>query len=117
MPGGSPINTAFTCSNLGMRCAYIGCVGNDENGYDFIKTMRESDIDTFISVKKGSTAACYTFVTPDGQRSFGLDFGVTKQLEEYEILRPLILQSQFLHFSGLPISLCTWIFVMHLFFA
>jgi sugar/nucleoside kinase (ribokinase family) len=29
-PGGSPINTVQVGSNLGMRCACIGCVGNDE---------------------------------------------------------------------------------------
>ncbi|KAK2958567.1 putative Adenosine kinase [Blattamonas nauphoetae] len=99
-PGGSPTNTIFGASNLGLRCAYIGCVGNDENGYDYINALRANDIDTYVSIKKGPSAVCYTFITPDGQRSFGLDFGVTKQLEPYEILHSLIEESFLLHFSA-----------------
>lgn len=90
------------CANLGLRCAYVGCVGSDdEEGYDYINALRSNEIDTYVSIKKGNSAICYTFITPDGQRSFGIDFGVTKQLEEYEILHSLIEESQFLHFSGL----------------
>ncbi|KAH7820671.1 putative adenosine kinase [Monocercomonoides exilis] len=99
-PGGSPTNTIFSCSSLGLKCAYVGCVGNDENGYDYINSLRTNEIDTYVSIKKGCSAVCYTFITPDGQRSFGLDFGVTKQLEEYEILHSLIEEAQFLHFSA-----------------
>ncbi|KAH7822788.1 putative PfkB domain-containing protein [Monocercomonoides exilis] len=98
--GGSPTNTIFSCSSLGLKCAYVGCVGNDDNGYDYINSLRTNDIDTYVSIKKGNSAVCYTFITPDGQRSFGLDFGVTKQLEEYEILHSLIEEAQFLHFSA-----------------
>lgn len=39
-PGGSPTNTVFGASNLGLRCAFMGCVGNDEFGYDFISSLR-----------------------------------------------------------------------------
>ena len=101
MAGGSPINTTFTFSSLGLKCGFIGCVGNDEDGYDFINALRGNDIDTYISIKQGDSCVCYTFVTPDGQRSFGINFGVTKQLQEYEILESLIAESNFLHFSGL----------------
>ncbi|KAK2952200.1 putative Adenosine kinase [Blattamonas nauphoetae] len=98
--GGSPTNTLYGASNLGLRCAYIGCVGNDRQGYDYLQQLRQNKIDPFCSTKPGPSCVCYTLVTPDGQRSFGLDFGVTKQLSEGEIAPALIEDSLFLHFSA-----------------
>ena len=99
-PGGSPTNVIYGASNLGLRCAFIGCVGSDDFGYDYINNLRENDIDTYVSIKRGNSGLCYTLISPDGQRSFGLDFGVAKQLYEYEILHSLVKDSEFLHFSA-----------------
>lgn len=99
-PGGSPTNVIYGASNLGLRCAFIGCVGSDDYGYDYINNLRENDIDTYVSIKRGNSGLCYTLISPDGQRTFGLDFGVAKQLYEYEILHSLIKDSEFLHFSA-----------------
>ncbi len=99
-PGGSPTNVIYGASNLGLKCAFIGCVGCDDFGYDYINNLRENDIDTYVSIKRGNSGLCYTLVSPDGQRTFGLDFGVAKQLYEYEILHSLIKDSDFLHFSA-----------------
>lgn len=99
-PGGSPTNVIYGASNLGLRCAFIGCVGCDDFGYDYINNLRENDIDTYVTIKRGNSGLCYTLVSPDGQRTFGLDFGVAKELYEYEILHSLIKDSEFLHFSA-----------------
>jgi sugar/nucleoside kinase (ribokinase family) len=99
-PGGSPTNVIYGAGNLGLRCAFIGCVGSDDYGYDYINNLRENDIDTYVSIKRGNSGLCYTLISPDGQRSFGLDFGVAKQLYEYEILHSLVKDSEFLHFSA-----------------
>jgi sugar/nucleoside kinase (ribokinase family) len=99
-PGGSPTNVIYGAGNLGLKCAFIGCVGNDDFGYGYINNLRENQIDTFVSIKKGASGICYTLISPDGQRTFGLDFGVTKRLFEYEILHGLISDSEFLHFSA-----------------
>ncbi|HOI89256.1 MAG TPA: adenosine kinase [Candidatus Rifleibacterium sp.] len=99
-PGGSPTNVIYGASNLGLKCAFIGCVGCDDFGYDYINNLRDNDIDTYVSIKRGNSGLCYTLISPDGQRTFGLDFGVAKQLYEYEILHSLIKSSEFLHFSA-----------------
>ena len=52
-PGGSPTNVIYGASNLGLKCAFLGCVGNDDYGYDYINNLRENNIDTYISIKKG----------------------------------------------------------------
>ncbi len=99
-PGGSPTNVIYGASNLGLRCAFIGCVGSDDYGYDYINNLRENDIDTYVSIKKGRSGLCYTLISPDGERTFGLDFGVAKRLFPFEILHSLIADSEFLHFSA-----------------
>ncbi len=99
-PGGSPTNVIYGASNLGLSCAFLGCVGSDDFGYDYINNLRENDIDTYVSIKKGKSGLCYTLISPDGERTFGLDFGVAKQLHEFEILHSLIADSEFLHFSA-----------------
>ncbi len=99
-PGGSPTNVIYGASNLGLKCAFIGCVGCDDFGYGYINNLRENDIDTYVSIKRGNSGLCYTLISPDGQRTFGLDFGVAKELYEYEILHSLIKDSDFLHFSA-----------------
>jgi sugar/nucleoside kinase (ribokinase family) len=99
-PGGSPTNVIYGASNLGLKCAFLGCVGNDDYGYDYINNLRENNIDTYISIKQGDSGRCFTFIGTDGERSFGLDFGITKQLYPYEILHSLIRDSEYLHFSA-----------------
>jgi sugar/nucleoside kinase (ribokinase family) len=99
-PGGSPTNVIYGASNLGLRCAFIGVVGSDDFGYDYINNLRENDIDTYVSIKRGRSGLCYTLISPDGQRTFGLDFGVAKRLWDYEILHSLIADSEYLHFSA-----------------
>lgn len=99
-PGGSPTNVIYGASNLGLVCSFIGCVGSDDYGYDYINNLRENDIDTYVSIKRGRSGLCYTLISPDGQRTFGLDFGVTKRLYPYEILHSLIADSEYLHFSA-----------------
>ncbi|MBF0407342.1 MAG: adenosine kinase [Candidatus Riflebacteria bacterium] len=99
-PGGSPTNVIYGASNLGLSCAFIGCVGNDDFGYAYINNLRENDIDPYVTIKRGRSGLCYTLISPDAQRTFGLDFGVTKKLYPYEILHSLIADSEFLHFSA-----------------
>jgi len=99
-PGGSPTNVIYGASNLGLICAFIGCVGSDDFGYDYINNLRENDVDTYVTIKKGKSGICYTLISPDGQRTFGLDFGVAKKLHDFEILHSLISDSEFIHFSA-----------------
>jgi len=98
--GGSPANTVHGASRLHLRCAFIGCVGNDDNGYRYIKRLRDNDIDVFVSIKDGDSGIAYTLITPDGERTFGVDFGVCKQLMPYEVLYQVIDDSRYLHYSA-----------------
>ncbi len=97
--GGGPANTVNGASRLHMKCAFFGCVGCDLNGYNYIAQMRDNGVDTYISIRDGVSGIAYTFLTPDGERTFGVDFGVSKQLMPYEVLDRVVEQSTYLHFG------------------
>ncbi len=98
--GGSPANTVHGASRLNLRCAFIGCVGNDDNGYRYVNRLRDDEIDTFVSIKDGHSGIAYTLITPEGERTFGVDFGVTKELMPYEVLYQVLAETRFLHYSA-----------------
>lgn len=98
--GGSPTNTIHGASRLHLRCAFIGCVGSDDNGYRYIRSLRDDDIDAFVSIKDGPSGIAYTLIEPDGERTFGVDFGVSKQLMPYQVLYQVLAESHFLHYSA-----------------
>src|SRR3990170_4582134 len=43
--GGGGTNTAVSCSRLGLKTAYLGNVGNDENGKKIIDELKREKID------------------------------------------------------------------------
>jgi len=51
--GGGGTNTAVSLSRLGLRVAYIGKIGNDENGTKIIDVLKEEGID-FLGVVSSS---------------------------------------------------------------
>ena len=98
--GGSPANTVHGASRLSLRCAFIGSVGNDDNGYRYVNRLRDNEIDTFVSIKDGRSGIAYTLITPDGERTFGVDFGVAKELMPYEVLYQVLAETRYLHYSA-----------------
>ena len=50
MIGGGGTNTAVSFSRLGLKTAYLGCIGNDDNGNKIIDLLEEEHVD-FIGSK------------------------------------------------------------------
>ncbi len=48
--GGGGTNTAVSFSHLGLKTAYLGKIGNDENGEKVLKLLKKEKID-FVGVK------------------------------------------------------------------
>lgn len=85
-PAGSPANVAFSMAALGLETGILGTLGDDQEAALYVKKMREYDITDLtrkIAAKesgKGS-GVCYTFITPDGERTFCSDMGVSGDLD------------------------------------
>ncbi|WP_323985060.1 fructoselysine 6-kinase [Fusibacter ferrireducens] len=56
-PGGNPVNVAVYAKRLGHDAAYIGVVGDDENGQIIRKALKQKNVDiSHLHVSSGSTA-------------------------------------------------------------
>ena len=66
-PGGSTANIAVALSRLGVKCSFIGKVGDDEYGRLLIESFQREGVDTsqVIISKEGPTAK--TFIAVDGK--------------------------------------------------
>ena len=80
--GGSAANTLAGLSALGVQCAFVGQVANDQLGQVFAHDIRAVGIDFDTPPREGqpSTARCLIFVTPDGQRTMNTFLGASQFL-------------------------------------
>lgn len=83
--GGSAANTIHGLAGLGTRCGYIGKVGNDKLG-DFYKSdFIEASVSCMLFRSANPTGRAYTFITPDGERTFATYLGAAVELSSQDI--------------------------------
>jgi len=74
--GGSACNTILALGNLGDKPGLIGKVGNDENGRFFERNCREHGITPhLLRDEERPTGVASTFISADGERTFGTHLG------------------------------------------
>ncbi len=62
---------------LGGFCGFQGAVGDDEDASYFAANLQECSISGFLQRKKGSTGKIIALITPDRERTFIADLGVS----------------------------------------
>lgn len=98
--GGSACNTMLCLANLGAAPAVIGKVGNDANGKFFADNCTAVGIRPFLMTDKQSTGVASTFITPDGQRTFGTFLGAAACLEPDDVKAEWLEGYDFLYIEG-----------------
>ena len=85
--GGSACNTVLSLAALGAHPAVIGRLGRDGNGEFFADYFRQKGARTFVvaSSAEEPTGVASTFITPDGQRTFGTFLGAAAGLRALDI--------------------------------
>lgn len=86
-PGGSAANTIFGMARLGVPCAFLGKIGNDDHAH-FYKSSFEKlggDITRFKHADGHSTARCLSLITPDSERTMRTHLGAAALLSPEEI--------------------------------
>ncbi len=78
---GSPANVILNTSKLGLRTALFGSVGCDDNGRNYIKTIRKNKIIPFFNQIPGTSGYCYIMITPDGERTNTANLGVSENFD------------------------------------
>ena len=119
MSGGAAANTVFGVLKLGGSGTYIGTVGNDDFGDDFIKDMELAGIKTAIrrsgdkaaggktaggktagGKTAGGTGRCLVLVTPDGQRTMLTHLGVAVDIDWSDIKQNIIRSADIVYIEG-----------------
>lgn len=83
--GGSACNTVLALARLGMATGLIGKVSDDENGRFFAERFRRSGVELRLLRDTLPTGVATTFITPDGQRTFGTYLGAAARLAAEEL--------------------------------
>lgn len=79
--GGSACNTLLAFAALGGQSGLIGRIGHDEKGDFFTRSFQERGIETRLLLDNDlPTGVASTFITPDGQRTFGTYLGAAAAL-------------------------------------
>lgn len=107
-PGGAPANVLAVLSKFGVKCAFIGKVGNDVFGEFLRKQLLDLSIDCRNLVSDPNHNTTLAFVTLDdkGDRSFSFyrNHGADTCLSEEEINLELIKNSKVFHFGTLSMT-------------
>jgi len=99
-PGGSAPNVMHGLSNLGLKSAVIGVVSKDDDGELFAKNLEDSKIKNFLVYKKGHTGVAATLITPDGERTFVVTYGVADKYNPKDIDKQALAKSRYFHTTG-----------------
>lgn len=99
--GGSVANSIIACSQLGGKCAFIGCVGDDRYGLHYCSEFAELNIDfTNPPIVGETTGTCVSIITPDAERTMRTSLAVSSHLAARHVRAAKIASSRWLFVEG-----------------
>ena len=100
-PAGAGANTIMGIANLGGKCVLIGRVGKDPHGDVYEEVITKDKIKSnIIRCDRSGTGRCFSFITPDAERTFAVHLGAAINLEKENILEDDIKKSKVLYLTG-----------------
>jgi len=105
IPGGSGANTARGLAWLRRgdveTPAYLGAVGNDEQGEFFSALLRKVGVESYLAGKGGAqTGVSAILVTPDHERTMFTHLGACRLLDEGDLPVEAVEASSYLYLTG-----------------
>ena len=95
--GGSACNTL---GRLGMSPGVVGKIGDDDNGRFFEESCRRNGIWPNLLRSEKATGVASTFISPDGQRTFGTYLGAAEEMCAEEIDEALLEAYDYVYIEG-----------------
>lgn len=102
-PGGQVASAIVTCARLGLRCKYVGTVGDDERGRVQMESLREAGIDiSDVHVRRdcGNQSAYIIIDRGTGERTVLWRRPECLRLDPVEIRTEMITGARLLHIDG-----------------
>ena len=84
--GGSAGNTISALAHLGAAPGFIGKIGTDEYGMFFRKHLQQMKVETRLLECALPSGIASTFISPDGERTFGTYLGAASTLQAEELM-------------------------------
>lgn len=101
VPGGSAANTIVAAATLGIKCGFVGMVGDDRIGRDYIKNMVENGVESrMLEGKEPSGTSLALINSKDGERTFATYLGAALELVPEIIGESLFDGYDSLHIEG-----------------
>ena len=101
VPGGSAANTVVSASYLGMRGAFVGKVGSDSIGENYIKALDGNGVVPHILAGKGGSGVSLVLDVAGGaEKTIVTSPGAALELSEDEICNELFKGYDYLHLEG-----------------
>lgn len=88
MAGGASLNSASVAKLLGLECAIIGMVGDDQQGIILAKTLQERSIQNHLHICQDRSTGSYTsIIEPDGNLHIAIaDLGLNEEMHAQWLL-------------------------------
>jgi ribokinase len=101
-PGGSAANTIYGLAKLGLRCGFVGVVGDDDAGKVLLESFNEIGVDTAgIRVKAGAGTGQTICVTAgQGQKAIYIIPGANSLLDSRDINLSYLTDTRYVHLSS-----------------
>ena len=94
-------NSTIACSQLGGKCAFIGCVGDDRYGLHYTAEFAELNIDFANAPLVGeTTGTCVSIITSDAERTMRTSLAVSSHLAARHVPADKIAASEWLFVEG-----------------
>ena len=98
--GGSAGNTMLALAHLGGKAGFVGKVGRDALGKFFADNCKAVGIDARLLQCDLPTGVANTFITPDGERTFGTCLGAAATMQASDITPKLFEGVSMAHIEG-----------------
>lgn len=98
--GGSAGNTTLALANLGAQPGFIGKIGDDDYGQFFRKNGRKHGIDMRLLVGDLPTGVASTFISPDGERTFGTCLGAAATMKAENLTLDMFKEYAYVYIEG-----------------
>lgn len=98
--GGSAGNTVLALAHLGGKAGFIGKVGRDVLGKFYAESQKAAGIDARLLKCDMPTGVANTFISPDGERTFGTCLGAAATLRASDITPALFDGVGMAHIEG-----------------
>lgn len=98
--GGSAGNAMLALANLEAHPGFVGKVGNDEMGQFFVQNCHQTGIEARLVQCDRHTGVANTFISPNGERTFGTCLGAAALLTADEVSEDMFCGYDILHIEG-----------------